>query len=100
MPAQSTDHRPAPDLPPMRTLRELRAALRTHGAPGDLDQLEEALDTADLDDLPRVRRITQHYHHRAVLRLDPVGWAAVGRSAEDVMTELRHKLAAAGGGAR
>ncbi|MBH1937834.1 hypothetical protein I5Q34_26790 [Streptomyces sp. AV19] len=77
----------------MRTLRELRAALRTHGRLGDLQQFEEELDAADLDDLTAVRRITQHYRHRVLLRLDPVGSAAVGRPTDDVMAELRRKLA-------
>ncbi|MFC5724688.1 hypothetical protein ACFP1Z_31510 [Streptomyces gamaensis] len=63
------------------------------GRPGDLQQFEEELGAADLDNLTAVRRITQHYRHRVLLRLDPVGSAAVGRSPEDVMAELRSKLA-------
>ncbi|GHG63077.1 hypothetical protein [Streptomyces griseocarneus] len=81
--------------PPMRAPRELRAALRTHGFPGDMEQFEEDLDAADLDDLTAVRKLTQHYRHRVLLRLDSVGSAAVGRSTEDVMAEMRRKLAEA-----
>ncbi|MBH1934097.1 hypothetical protein I5Q34_07280 [Streptomyces sp. AV19] len=77
----------------MRTLRELRAALRTHGFPGDPEAFERELDAAELDDLPRVREITQAYRHRVLLRLDPEGTAAVERTAEDVEAELRRKLA-------
>ncbi|MFC5724857.1 hypothetical protein ACFP1Z_32385 [Streptomyces gamaensis] len=95
MSAQPTEHRPVPGPPPMSTSHELRAALKVHGLPGDLEQFEEELGTADLDDLTAVRRITQHYRHRVLLRLDPVGSAAVGRSAEDVMAELRRRLAEA-----
>ncbi|MEV4922246.1 hypothetical protein [Streptomyces roseoverticillatus] len=59
------------------------------------------MDTTDLDDLTAARRITQHLRHRVVLRLDPVGSAAVGRSTEDTTAELRRKLAeVAAGSAR
>ncbi|MFI5621793.1 hypothetical protein [Streptomyces sp. NPDC051567] len=62
--------------PPMGTLRELRAALATWGFPGDRDRFEAELDAADLDDLTRVREITQAYRHRVLLRLDPAAAAA------------------------
>ncbi|MEV6674351.1 hypothetical protein [Streptomyces sp. NPDC051162] len=101
MTAHPTEHQPVPGPPPpMRTLRELRTALRAHGRRGDLEQMEEELETAELDDLTAVRRITQHYRHRVLLRLDPVGSAEVARSAEDITAELRRKLADAAGGAR
>ncbi|MGW1072279.1 hypothetical protein [Streptomyces sp. NPDC002537] len=93
MTTQPTEHRPVPDPPPMRTLRELRAALRAHGHPGDLEQFVEELDATDLDDLTTVRRLTQHFRHRVLLRLDPVGSAEVSRSNEDIAAELRRKLA-------
>ncbi|MEU2853868.1 hypothetical protein [Streptomyces syringium] len=97
MTAHPAEHKAVPEPPPMRTLRELRTALRAHGHPGDLEQFEEEVDTADLDDLTTVRRITQRYRHRVLLRLDPVGSAAVARPIEDITDELRRKLA---GGAR
>ncbi|MFV8129280.1 hypothetical protein [Streptomyces syringium] len=97
MTAHPAGRKAAPEPPPMRTLGELRAALRAHGHPGDLEQFEEEVETADLDDVRTVRRTTQRYRHRVLLRLDPVGSAAVGRSTEDVRDELRRKLA---GGAR
>ncbi|WP_338932047.1 hypothetical protein WEB32_22120 [Streptomyces netropsis] len=93
MTAHPAEHKAVPEPPPMRTLHELRAALRAHGHPGDLAQFEEALETADLEDLTAVRRIAQRYRHRVLLRLDPVGSAAVGKSIEDITDELRRKLA-------
>ncbi|MFI1253969.1 hypothetical protein ACH4U6_09220 [Streptomyces netropsis] len=96
MTAHPAEHRAVPEPPPMRTLGELRAALRAHGHPGDLDQLEQELDAADLNDLMAVRRITGRYRRRVLLRTDPDGSAAVGRSNEDMAAELRRKLANTG----
>lgn len=83
-------------VPPMRTLAELRTALGVWGIPGDLERFERELADADLDDLTRVREITQAYRHRVLLRCDPQGMAALMRSTEDVADELRRKMDEAG----
>ncbi|MER7952057.1 hypothetical protein ABTY59_32165 [Streptomyces sp. NPDC096079] len=83
-------------VPPMRTLADLRNALRVWGLPGDADTFEKELAEADLDDLTRVREITQAYRHRVLLRCDPEGMAALMRSTEDVNDELRRKMTEAG----
>ncbi|MGW2112678.1 hypothetical protein ACWCPL_40070, partial [Streptomyces sp. NPDC001948] len=57
---------------------------------------ENELADADLDDLTRVREITQAYRHRVLLRCDPQGMAALMRSTEDVADELRRKMDEAG----
>lgn len=80
-------------VPPMRTLAELRAALKTWGFPNDLAEFEKELADADLDDLTRVREITQAYRHRVLLRCDPQAMAALMRSSQDVAFELGQKLA-------
>ncbi|MFJ3533779.1 MULTISPECIES: hypothetical protein [unclassified Streptomyces] len=90
MTAQPEHHEIAP---PMRTLAELRDALRIWGIPGDLQAFERELADADLDDLTRVREITQAYRHRVLLRCDPQAMAALMRSSEDVAFELSQKLA-------
>jgi hypothetical protein len=77
----------------MRTLAELRAALSGWGIPGDADAFEKELAAADLDDLTRVREITQAYRHRVMLRCDPQAMAALMRSSEDVAFELGQKMA-------
>ncbi|MGW7268284.1 hypothetical protein [Streptomyces sp. NPDC054842] len=82
-------------VPPMRTLAELRAALRVWGIPGDLEGFEQELADADLDDLTRVREVTQAYRHRVMLRCDPQAMAALMRSTEDVADELRRKMSEA-----
>ncbi|MDJ0344206.1 hypothetical protein QMK19_29245 [Streptomyces sp. H10-C2] len=82
--------------PPMGTLAELREALSTWGFPGDRQRFEEELDAADLDDLTKVRELTQAYRHRVLLRYDPQGMAALARSTDDVEAELRQKLTEAG----
>jgi len=78
--------------PPMRTLAELRNALRAWGIPGDLEAFEKELADADLDDLTRVREITQAYRHRVLLRCDPQAMAALMRSSADVAYELGQKM--------
>lgn len=78
--------------PPMRTLAELRAALNVWGLPGDLDKFETELADTDLDDLTKVREITQAYRHRVLLRCDPQAMAALMRSSEDVAFELGQKM--------
>lgn len=60
----------------MRTLAELRDALRIWKIPGDLQVFERVLADAALDDLTRVREITQAYRHRILLRCDPQAMAA------------------------
>ncbi|GHA23183.1 hypothetical protein GCM10010329_53240 [Streptomyces spiroverticillatus] len=97
MSARPARRRPGPHAggPPMGTLHELRAALRTHGA-ADLERFEAELDDADLDDLAQVRELIQAYRHRVLLRLDPDGAAALARPNDDVAAELRRKLGEAG----
>ncbi|MFE4574600.1 hypothetical protein [Streptomyces chartreusis] len=82
--------------PPMRTLAELREALSTWGFPGDRQEFEKELDAIDLDDLTRVREITQAYRHRILVRYDPGAMAALARPTGDVDAELRRRLAEAG----
>ncbi|MEV7595494.1 hypothetical protein AB0O42_35045 [Streptomyces sp. NPDC089922] len=83
-------------IPPMRTLAELRTALGVWGLPGDLDKFEKELAQADLDDLTRVREITQAYRHRVLLRCDPQAMAALMRSTQDVAFELGQKMTETG----
>ncbi|WP_328733686.1 hypothetical protein [Streptomyces bobili] len=83
--------------PPMRTLAELREALSTWGFPGDRQEFEAELNAIELDNLTRVREITQAYRHRVLLRYSPGAMAALARSTEDVEAELRRKLAEATG---
>ncbi|RST24951.1 hypothetical protein EF908_02315 [Streptomyces sp. WAC04770] len=80
-------------IPPMRTLAELRTALRVWGFPGDGEEFERELADADLDDLTRVREITQAYRHRVLLRCDPQAMAALMRPTHDVAFELGGKMA-------
>ncbi|MFE2314169.1 hypothetical protein ACFXC8_13400 [Streptomyces sp. NPDC059441] len=82
--------------PPMRTLAELREALSTWGFPGDRQEFEKELDAIDLDDLTRVRELTQAYRHRILMRYDPGAMAALARPTGDVDAELRRRLAEAG----
>ncbi|MFJ7416559.1 hypothetical protein ACIQWZ_38040 [Streptomyces sp. NPDC098077] len=79
-------------VPPMRTLAELRTALRAWGIPGDADKFEKELADTDLDDLTRVREITQAYRHRVLLRCDPQAMAALMRPTHDVAFELGGKM--------
>ncbi|MFI1890458.1 hypothetical protein [Streptomyces jumonjinensis] len=83
-------------VPPMHTLAELRNALSVWGIPGDIADFERELADADLDDLTKVREITQAYRHRVLLRCDPQAMAALMRSTDDVADELRRKMNEAG----
>ncbi|MEV5880618.1 hypothetical protein AB0L75_41895 [Streptomyces sp. NPDC052101] len=83
-------------VPQMRTLAELRVALKAWGFQGDADAFERELADTDLDDLTRVREIVQAYRHRVLLRCDPQGMAALARPTEDVTEELRRKMTEAG----
>lgn len=83
-------------VPSMRTLAELREALTAYGFPGDRQQFETELGAVDLDDLTRVREITQAYRHRVLLRCDANAVAAIARTTDDVAAELRRKLHEAG----
>ncbi|MCR8945064.1 hypothetical protein NW249_23380 [Streptomyces sp. OUCMDZ-4982] len=85
------DHRDT--APPMRTLAELRSALRGWGFPGDIESFEQELEGTDLDDLSRVRGIVQAYRHRVLLRCNSQAMAALTRSSRDVAFELGEKLA-------
>lgn len=97
MTAQSDHQDGGPGFtPPMGTFAELREALSTWGFPGDRAQFEAELDATGLDDLTKVREITQAYRHRVLLRYDPQGMAALARSTDDVQDELRRKLTEAG----
>ncbi|MEU3279216.1 hypothetical protein [Streptomyces antibioticus] len=82
--------------PPMRTLAELREALSTWGFPGDRQEFEQELDAIELDDLTKVREITQAYRHRILMRYDPLAMAALARPTGDVEAEIRRRLAEAG----
>lgn len=96
MSAQPEYSAASPFVPPMSTFRELREALSSWGFPGDRELFEQELDGIGLDDLPRVREITQAYRHRVLLRCSPQGFEALVRSSDDVEAELRRKLAEAG----
>ncbi|MEU9703021.1 hypothetical protein [Streptomyces sp. NPDC047981] len=93
MTAQPEYTGPLGPVPPMRTLAELRQALTRHGFPGDRQKFDTELDAVDLDDLTRVREITQAYRHRVLLRCDPEAMAALMRPTDDVAVELGQKLA-------
>lgn len=84
--------RPGFTAPPMGTFAELREALSTWGFAGDREEFEAELDATDMDDLTRVREITQAYRHRVLLRYDPHGMAALARPTGDVEAEIRRKL--------
>ncbi|MFJ5645820.1 hypothetical protein [Streptomyces sp. NPDC093223] len=79
--------------PPMRTLAELREALSTWGFPGDRDAFERELDATELDDLTKVREVTQAYRHRILMRYSLGAMAALARPTNDVEAELRRNLA-------
>ncbi|MEU6647806.1 hypothetical protein C0Q58_30755 [Streptomyces albidoflavus] len=90
MTAQPEEHHA---VPPMRTLAELRNALAIWGFPGDLQEFEAELAAANLDDLARVREITQAYRHRVLLRCDPQAMTALMQSTAEVAFELGQKMA-------
>ncbi|MGX1956073.1 hypothetical protein ACWIGY_38040 [Streptomyces anulatus] len=83
-------------VPPMRTLAELRTALRIWAFPGDSQDFERELADADLDDLTQVRGITQAYRHRVMLRCNPEAMAELMRPTHDVAFELGQKMAEKG----
>lgn len=90
------DHHDGPAFnPPMGTLAELRAALSTWGFPGDRQQFEEELDAADLDDLTRVREITQAYRHDGPLQIQR-GWAVTVVSVDPLSARLVATVPATG----
>ncbi|MHB9861154.1 hypothetical protein [Streptomyces sp. YIM S03343] len=65
-----------PPLPPMSTIGELRAALRTgYGFSGDADRFEAelalAIDHADPADLSCVVRLVEEFRGRVIARQDP-----------------------------
>ena len=65
-----------PQLPPMRTIGELRAALTMgYGFPGDADDFEAELareiNHADPADLSGVVRLVEEFRGRVVARQDP-----------------------------
>ncbi len=87
------DHHDGDVVPPMGTLAELRAALRVWGIPGDAEEFERELADASLDDLTRVREITQAYRHRVMLRCDAQAMAALMQSTAQVSYDLGQKMA-------
>ncbi|MFJ4418760.1 hypothetical protein [Streptomyces sp. NPDC088925] len=88
------DHHHGDVVPPMGTLAELRAALRVWGIPGDAQDFEQELADASLDDLTRVREITQAYRHRVMLRCDAQAMAALMQSTEQISYDLGQKMMA------
>ncbi|MET8823927.1 MULTISPECIES: hypothetical protein [Streptomyces] len=90
------DHSATSFVPPMRTLAQLREALSVWGFPGDRQNFDEELNAADLDDLAKVRQITQAYRHRILMRCTPQAVAALARPTGDIEDELRRKLGEAG----
>ncbi|WP_432161259.1 hypothetical protein [Streptomyces sp. NRRL F-5630] len=96
MTAQANRYSHTDDAPPMRTLAELRTALRRDGYPGDLARFDEELAATDLDDLTHVREITQAYRHRVLLHRDAAAAAAISRTDHDIEAELRRKMSKAG----
>ncbi|EGJ72709.1 hypothetical protein STTU_p0096 (plasmid) [Streptomyces sp. Tu6071] len=95
MTAPHEHYQPTDDAPPMRTFADLRAALRRHGYPSDLDQFDRELAATDLDDLTHVREITQAYRHRVLLHRDADAATAISRSSQDIEAELRRKMSEA-----
>ncbi|CUM43471.1 hypothetical protein H4W23_03310 [Streptomyces gardneri] len=87
---------PAGSVPPMRTLAELREALAAYGSPGDRKEFGAELGTVEVDDVTRVREITQAYRHRILLRRDANAAAASARTHDDVAAELCRTLNEAG----
>ncbi|MFD6149450.1 hypothetical protein [Streptomyces sp. NPDC060243] len=96
MTAQPDRYPHTDDAPPMRTLADLRTALRRDGYPGDLARFDEELAATDLDDLTHVRELTQAYRHRVLLHRDAAAATAVSRADHDVEAELRRKMSEAG----
>ncbi|MFE5595383.1 hypothetical protein [Streptomyces sp. NPDC056549] len=90
------DHATPATPPPMRTIGELRTALRTWGYAGDLDAFETELAAARLDDdLHPVQEVVQAYRRRVLLRATPAAMAELSRPAGDLQAELRRRIAEA-----
>ncbi|MEU6949514.1 hypothetical protein ABZ957_30415 [Streptomyces sp. NPDC046316] len=85
------------DIPPMRTLAEIRHALSTHGAPGDRARFDAEIDAIDLDDHTRVREITQAYRQRIELRNDTEAASAAPREETEIDAEVLRQLYRAAG---
>ncbi|MBV6700251.1 hypothetical protein KV557_24630 [Kitasatospora aureofaciens] len=90
-------HSSEPFIPPMKTFGELREALAIWGLPGDLERFNAELDDVDLDDITKVREITQAYRHRVILRQTPEAMAALTVPTDDFEAQLRRKLEEVGG---
>ncbi|MDG4859879.1 hypothetical protein P8605_17260 [Streptomyces sp. T-3] len=80
----------------MDTSAELREALSMWGFPGDRQELQKELASAGLDDRTAVRRITQGYRHRVLMRYNPGALAALAGPTDDVEAEFRRKMAEVG----
>ncbi|MEU5091874.1 hypothetical protein [Streptomyces sp. NPDC021356] len=79
----------APQLPPMRTIGELRAALTMgHGFPGDADDFEaepaREINLADPADLSGVVRLAEEFRSRIIARQDPVFDSAVAAAVAEI----------------
>ncbi|MFG2291841.1 DUF6247 family protein [Streptomyces sp. NPDC048603] len=83
--ADPTPRQPSPL--PLRTLGDIRAALRDgHGFPGDRDNFEaaltRALEASDETDLQAVAEVIVDYRGRIRLRSDPAFEAALAEGLE------------------
>ncbi|WP_267242996.1 DUF6247 family protein [Streptomyces sp. PR69] len=78
-----------PQLPPMRTIGELRAALTMgYGFPGDADDFEaelaRALNHADPADLSGIVRLVEEFRGRITARQDPGFDSAVAAAVAEI----------------
>jgi hypothetical protein len=76
-------------LPPLRTLGDVRAALRTgHGAPGDLaafeQDLQRALEASSEADLTAIAAVIRDYRGRILLVADPEHELAMQEAEEEL----------------
>ncbi|GAB2820296.1 hypothetical protein GCM10027073_59430 [Streptomyces chlorus] len=79
----------SPQLPPMRTIGELRAALTMgYGFPTDADDFEAELareiNHADPADLSGVARLAEEFRGRVIARQDPGFDSAVAAAVADI----------------
>ncbi|MCN9241934.1 hypothetical protein NGF19_14235 [Streptomyces sp. RY43-2] len=84
-----------PDLPSMRTIGELRAALTMgYGFPGDADDFEAELareiNHADPADLSGVVRLVEEFRGRIIARRDPEFDSAVAAAVAEIHATRRN----------